>query len=445
MKGTSAREGVLGGCRRQILQDHGGDRQALRGRRTLRMPRWSLRSAPALKPVFNMTCELPLSRNHDPRSVAPRRSALTSEHRARVNIHGVRDPHQGANGEVHLASLDLLVPLVPDVRSRGGLLLGQLGALARSPNASTDLFEDLTDGGRRHRRDKARWLGESTPQYNGVGGIGMRTSTRNWSWCSTLVVMMLASVAVAATPQESTPPPPSRVPSAKARLLYEDAVKTLNHFSDRDAEVDYRVVEERFGKVLKEDPAMAEAEYILGILAERQGKQDTAAVHFATAERLDPQVGLRVKRSAGIAREAAKQQQEKRPAEVSDERTTEARVAGPGPHRSDAIAAEIAKADRDSATFQRLVRNVIRDAEPYKGRPVKWHCRIAKITSTIVNCNKSGSYDDVVFLPNGKVVAAAKPVEGDEVVFEATIDSGYRANESNRAILMSEPSSFQVK
>jgi hypothetical protein len=79
------------------------------------------------------------------------------------------------------------------------------------------------------------------------------------------------SPTTAQTPTQAEPIPISN----RAKLLFEDAVKAMDSQKKAKA-VDYPSLERKFKAALEADPNLAEADYNLGVLAERQGKKDEA-------------------------------------------------------------------------------------------------------------------------------------------------------------------------
>jgi tetratricopeptide (TPR) repeat protein len=75
--------------------------------------------------------------------------------------------------------------------------------------------------------------------------------------------------------------------STRAKLLFEDAIKAFEAQKKARA-LDYPMLENKFQAALDEDPKLAEAEYNLGVLAERQGKRDVAAAHYRAALKRKP-------------------------------------------------------------------------------------------------------------------------------------------------------------
>jgi Flp pilus assembly protein TadD len=100
------------------------------------------------------------------------------------------------------------------------------------------------------------------------------------------------------TPKTGTPPPPPKTVqtptkaepppiSNRAKLLFEDAVKALDSQKKSKA-VDYPSLERKFKAALEADADLAEAEYNLGVLAERQGKKDEAKGWYQSALKKKP-------------------------------------------------------------------------------------------------------------------------------------------------------------
>ncbi|MBZ4422512.1 adventurous gliding motility TPR repeat lipoprotein GltE [Myxococcus sp. RHSTA-1-4] len=80
------------------------------------------------------------------------------------------------------------------------------------------------------------------------------------------------------TGKEPAPPPISN--TAKAR--FEDALKAFDTQKKAKA-FDYPSLERKFKLALESDANLAEADYNLGVIAERQGKLDEARAHYKTA------------------------------------------------------------------------------------------------------------------------------------------------------------------
>lgn len=70
--------------------------------------------------------------------------------------------------------------------------------------------------------------------------------------------------------------------STRAKLLFEDAVKA-SEAQAKSGAWDYVSLEKKFRAAANEDPNLAEADYNLGVLAERQGKKQEAVQHYQTA------------------------------------------------------------------------------------------------------------------------------------------------------------------
>src|SRR5215467_1068445 len=75
--------------------------------------------------------------------------------------------------------------------------------------------------------------------------------------------------------------------NSRAKRLFEDAVKAYET-QKRSNLVAYPALEAKFQAALAEDPNLAEADYNLGVLAERQGKKEEAVDHYQTALRKKP-------------------------------------------------------------------------------------------------------------------------------------------------------------
>jgi tetratricopeptide (TPR) repeat protein len=75
--------------------------------------------------------------------------------------------------------------------------------------------------------------------------------------------------------------------SNRAKLLFEDAVKAMDTQKKSKA-VDFPSLERKFKAALDADPNLAEADYNLGVLAERQGKKDEAKNWYRSALKKKP-------------------------------------------------------------------------------------------------------------------------------------------------------------
>lgn len=83
--------------------------------------------------------------------------------------------------------------------------------------------------------------------------------------------------------KKAEPPPISN----RALLLFEDANKAAE--AQRRAKTpDYASLERKYQAALEADPKLAEAEYDLGVLAERQGRTDEAIKHYQAALQKKP-------------------------------------------------------------------------------------------------------------------------------------------------------------
>src|SRR4051812_26265772 len=75
--------------------------------------------------------------------------------------------------------------------------------------------------------------------------------------------------------------------NSRAMIMFEEA----NHAWDvqkRSRTPDYGAVERKFEAAVAADPRLAEADYNLGVIAERQGNTDAAAAHYKDALRKKP-------------------------------------------------------------------------------------------------------------------------------------------------------------
>lgn len=73
----------------------------------------------------------------------------------------------------------------------------------------------------------------------------------------------------------------------RAKLLFEDAVKAMDAQKKAKA-MDYPGLERKFKTALEADPNLAEADYNLGVIAERQGKKDEAKNWYRSALKKKP-------------------------------------------------------------------------------------------------------------------------------------------------------------
>src|SRR5690349_17156285 len=70
--------------------------------------------------------------------------------------------------------------------------------------------------------------------------------------------------------------------SNRAKLLFEDALSAYEA-QKKGGAIDYPSLERKFKAALDADNGLAEAEYNLGVLAERQGKTPEAVGHYQAA------------------------------------------------------------------------------------------------------------------------------------------------------------------
>ncbi|HEX8701640.1 MAG TPA: adventurous gliding motility TPR repeat lipoprotein GltE [Myxococcaceae bacterium] len=93
-------------------------------------------------------------------------------------------------------------------------------------------------------------------------------------------------------PGTKQPAGPAKEPEAipisnRAKLLFEDAVKAMDAQKKSKA-VDYPALERKFKAAMDADPNLAEADYNMGVLAERQGKKDEAKNWYRSALKKKP-------------------------------------------------------------------------------------------------------------------------------------------------------------
>ncbi len=84
-------------------------------------------------------------------------------------------------------------------------------------------------------------------------------------------------------PKSAEPPPISN----RAKLLFEDAVKAFEAQRKGKA-IDYPSLERKFKTALEADANLAEADYNLGVIAERQGKKQEAKAWYQSALKKKP-------------------------------------------------------------------------------------------------------------------------------------------------------------
>jgi len=107
---------------------------------------------------------------------------------------------------------------------------------------------------------------------------------------------LLAAACATSAPAEKTPPAPSvnapaasasGSPNSRALLLFEDATKAAEAQA-KSGSRDDAALERRFEAVRQADPTFAEADYNLGVLAERQGKREQAYGYYRSALQKKP-------------------------------------------------------------------------------------------------------------------------------------------------------------
>ena len=110
-----------------------------------------------------------------------------------------------------------------------------------------------------------------------------------------VVTALLATACATSAPAEKAPPPVTAVapaagpstPNTRAMLLFEDATKAAEAQA-KSGQHDDAALERRFQAVQQADPTFAEADYNLGVLAERQGRRDQAFIYYRSALQKKP-------------------------------------------------------------------------------------------------------------------------------------------------------------
>ena len=105
---------------------------------------------------------------------------------------------------------------------------------------------------------------------------------------------LLATACATSAPAEKAPAAPvtaapagPSTPNSRAMLLFEDATKAAEAQA-KSGSRDDAALERRFEAVRQADPTFAEADYNLGVLAERQGKRDQAFALYRSALQKKP-------------------------------------------------------------------------------------------------------------------------------------------------------------
>ncbi len=110
-----------------------------------------------------------------------------------------------------------------------------------------------------------------------------------------VLTALLATACATSAPAEKAPAPVTAAPAAggpstpnsRAMLLFEDATKAADAQA-KSGQRDDAALERRFQAVQQADPSFAEADYNLGVLAERQGKRDQAHALYRSALQKKP-------------------------------------------------------------------------------------------------------------------------------------------------------------
>ena len=121
-------------------------------------------------------------------------------------------------------------------------------------------------------------------------------SSTNFSLRPLLAVLVLVTACATSAPAEKAPAAPvapaasgsgPSTPNTRAMLLFEDATKAAEAQA-KSGSRDDAALERRFEAVRQADPTFAEADYNLGVLAERQGKRDQAYASYRSALQKKP-------------------------------------------------------------------------------------------------------------------------------------------------------------
>jgi tetratricopeptide (TPR) repeat protein len=120
----------------------------------------------------------------------------------------------------------------------------------------------------------------------------------------TLAALFATACATSAPAEKAAPAPVTAAPAApgmpnsKAMLLFEDATKAADA-QGKSGQRDDAALERRFQAAQQADPTFAEADYNLGVLAERQGKREQAFALYRSALQKKPSLKPA---AAGLAR-----------------------------------------------------------------------------------------------------------------------------------------------
>jgi Flp pilus assembly protein TadD len=124
---------------------------------------------------------------------------------------------------------------------------------------------------------------------------------RSWLWMVAVALVAAGCTSSTATgptgpgtktPVTKQPQGPAKEPEAipisnRAKLLFEDAVKAMEAQKKGKA-VDYPSLERKFKTAMEADPNLAEADYNLGVISERQGKKEEAKNWYRSALKKKP-------------------------------------------------------------------------------------------------------------------------------------------------------------
>jgi len=120
-------------------------------------------------------------------------------------------------------------------------------------------------------------------------------SSTTFSLRPLLAALALLTACATSAPAEKAPAAPvapaggstASTPNTRAMLLFEDATKAAEAQAKSNSRDD-AALERRFEAVRQADPSFAEADYNLGVLAERQGKREQAYAAYRSALQKKP-------------------------------------------------------------------------------------------------------------------------------------------------------------
>jgi tetratricopeptide (TPR) repeat protein len=114
-----------------------------------------------------------------------------------------------------------------------------------------------------------------------------------WTLAAVLTALLATACGTSKTAEKAPAPVAATsaagpsTPNTRAMLLFEDATKAAEAQA-KSGQRDEAALERRFQAVQQADPTFAEADYNLGVLAERQGKRDQAFTYYRSALQKKP-------------------------------------------------------------------------------------------------------------------------------------------------------------